>query len=134
MWRCLATQKLPANPPPTKANLLHPSSIAAKMAPTSIADLVAALPSEDSWGPASSADNMLNGVPYAPFSKGDKLGRMADWTAESKDRERQGRQQYNRNFRGMFFSHLFLFYFLFLFFLVIFCCGFGQFSFSLMAG
>ncbi|KAJ5937501.1 hypothetical protein N7454_003843 [Penicillium verhagenii] len=42
---------------------------------------------------------MLNGVPYAPFSKGDKLGRMADWTAESKDRDRQGRQQYNRNFR-----------------------------------
>lgn len=73
------------------------------MAPTSIADLVAALPAEDSWGPASSADNMLNGVPYAPFSKGDKLGRMADWTAESKDRERQGRQQYNRNFRGRFF-------------------------------
>ncbi|OQE26740.1 hypothetical protein PENSTE_c005G04903 [Penicillium steckii] len=69
------------------------------MAPTSIADLVAALPAEDSWGPSSSADNMLNGVPYAPFSKGDKLGRMADWTAESKDRERQGRQQYNRNFR-----------------------------------
>ncbi|KAJ5528392.1 hypothetical protein N7513_012551 [Penicillium frequentans] len=69
------------------------------MAPISIADLVAALPSEDSWGPSSTADNMLNGVPYAPFSKGDKLGRMADWTAESKDRERQGRQQYNRNFR-----------------------------------
>lgn len=80
------------------------------MAPTSIADLVAALPSEESWGPASSADNMLNGVPYAPFSKGDKLGRMADWTAESKDRERQGRQQYNRNFRGMFCSPLFLFF------------------------
>ncbi|KAJ5641239.1 Eukaryotic translation initiation factor 3 subunit [Penicillium lividum] len=30
------------------------------MAPISIADLVAALPSEDSWGPSSSADNMLN--------------------------------------------------------------------------
>lgn len=43
---------------------------------------------------------MLNGVPYAPFSKGDKLGRMADWTAESKSGDRQGRQQYNRNFRG----------------------------------
>lgn len=70
------------------------------MAPTSIADLVAALPAEDSWGPITAGDNMLGGVPYAPFSKGDKLGRMADWTAESKDRERQGRQQYNRNFRG----------------------------------
>lgn len=73
------------------------------MAPISIADLVAALPSEDTWGPATSGDNMLEGVPYAPFSKGDKLGRMADWTSESKDRERQGRQPYNRNFRGMFF-------------------------------
>lgn len=71
-----------------------------KMAPMSIADLVAALPAEDTWGPATSGDNMLGGVPYAPFSKGDKLGRMADWTAESKDRAGQGRQQYNRNFRG----------------------------------
>ncbi|ODM21408.1 Eukaryotic translation initiation factor 3 subunit D [Aspergillus cristatus] len=69
------------------------------MAPSSITDLVAALPAEDTWGPATSTDNMLEGVPYAPFSKGDKLGRMADWTAESKDRERGGRQQYNRNFR-----------------------------------
>ncbi|KAJ5475185.1 Eukaryotic translation initiation factor 3 subunit [Penicillium diatomitis] len=69
------------------------------MAPMSLADLVAALPAEDTWGPATSGDNMLGGVPYAPFSKGDKLGRMADWTAESKDRAGQGRQQYNRNFR-----------------------------------
>jgi len=72
------------------------------MAPTSIADLVAALPTEDSWGPVTGGDNMLNGVPYAPFSKGDKLGRMADWTAESKTGDRQGRQQYNRNFRGKY--------------------------------
>jgi translation initiation factor 3 subunit D len=43
---------------------------------------------------------MLEGVPYAPYSKADKLGRMADWT-EGKDRERGGRQQYgNRNYRG----------------------------------
>lgn len=67
----------------------------------SIADLVAGLPSADTWGPSTSTDNMLEGVPYAPFSKGDKLGRMADWTAESKDRER-GRPAYNRNFRGVF--------------------------------
>ncbi|KAI9926499.1 hypothetical protein ASPWEDRAFT_119756 [Aspergillus wentii DTO 134E9] len=69
------------------------------MAPFSIADIVAALPAEDTWGPATAGDNMLDGVPYAPFSKGDKLGRMADWTAGSGDRERQGRQNYNRNFR-----------------------------------
>lgn len=42
---------------------------------------------------------MLEGVPYAPYSKADKLGRMADWT-EGKDRERGGRQQYSgRNYR-----------------------------------
>ncbi|KAL4927054.1 eukaryotic translation initiation factor 3 subunit D [Aspergillus undulatus] len=69
------------------------------MAPISIADIVAALPAEDTWGPATSTDNMLEGVPYAPFSKGDKLGRMADWTGDSKDRERGGRQAYNRNYR-----------------------------------
>lgn len=66
----------------------------------SIADLVSGLPAEDTWGPSTSSDNMLEGVPYAPFSKGDKLGRMADWTAETKDRER-GRPAYNRNYRGM---------------------------------
>jgi translation initiation factor 3 subunit D len=73
------------------------------MAPLSIADIVAALPSEDTWGPPVPAGNTLDGVPYAPFSKGDKLGRMADWGADSKDaREgRAGRQAYNRAYRGM---------------------------------
>ncbi|KAF5583778.1 eukaryotic translation initiation factor 3 subunit D [Fusarium pseudocircinatum] len=56
-------------------------------------------PAGDGWGPAVTTETTLNGVPYAPFSKGDKLGRMADWTAEGKDRERGGRAQYNRNFR-----------------------------------
>lgn len=74
------------------------------MAPMSVADIVAALPVEDTWGPATSSDNMLGGVPYAPFSKGDKLGRMADWTAEANSRERGGRQGYNRNYRGMIFA------------------------------
>jgi len=56
---------------------------------------------------------MLDGVPYAPYSKSDKLGRMADWT-EGKDRDRGGRQQYGgRNYRGMFFyqqSHAYAMY------------------------
>lgn len=56
-------------------------------------------PAGDGWGPAVTTETTLNGVPYAPFSKGDKLGRMADWTAEGKDRDR-GRNQYNRNYRG----------------------------------
>ncbi|KAI1749394.1 eukaryotic translation initiation factor 3 subunit D [Xylaria castorea] len=68
---------------------------------TSLADIIAALPDGDGWGPATTAETTLNGVPYAPFSKGDKLGRMADWTADSKDGRdgRGGRQQYNRNYR-----------------------------------
>lgn len=78
------------------------------MAPISLLDLVSALPTSDSWGPPVSSETMLDGVPYAPYSKGDKLGRMADWT-EGKDREgRGGRQQYgNRNYRGksLTFAH-----------------------------
>lgn len=73
------------------------------MAEFSLADIIAALPSEDSWGPPTSTETTLNGVPYAPYSKGDKLGRMADWTTEGKEGRdgRGGRQQYNRNYRGM---------------------------------
>src|ERR1700712_2076912 len=72
------------------------------MAPISLSDIISSLPSEDSWGPPTSTETTLNGVPYAPYSKGDKLGRMADWTAEGKDGRdgRGGRQQYNRNYRG----------------------------------
>ncbi|KAG6303383.1 hypothetical protein E4U09_000098 [Claviceps aff. purpurea] len=55
-------------------------------------------PAGDGWGPSVTTETTLNGVPYAPFSKGDKLGRMADWTSEGKDRDR-GRNQYNRNYR-----------------------------------
>ncbi|KAI8632287.1 eukaryotic translation initiation factor 3 subunit D [Xylariaceae sp. FL1651] len=67
----------------------------------SLADLIAVLPDGDGWGPQTTTETTLNGVPYAPFSKGDKLGRMADWTADSKDGRdgRGGRQQYNRNYR-----------------------------------
>jgi translation initiation factor 3 subunit D len=70
------------------------------MAP-GLLDLVGQIPDSNSWGPPATTETTLNGVPYAPFSKGDKLGRMADWT-EGKDRERGGRQQYgNRGYRGM---------------------------------
>lgn len=74
------------------------------MAPASLLDLVQALPTTDVWGPPVTTETIYNGVPYAPFSKGDKLGRMADWTNDGKNQERGGRQQYNRNYRGM---HLF---------------------------
>ena len=73
------------------------------MAPISISEIVSALPSDEFWGPVVSMENTLDGVPYAPYSKSDKLGRMADWTAEGKDgREgRGGRQAYNRSYRGL---------------------------------
>ncbi|KAL8873019.1 MAG: hypothetical protein Q9174_001438 [Haloplaca sp. 1 TL-2023] len=65
--------------------------------PISLADIVGSLPSDETWGPPTTSDALVDGVPYAPYSKGDKLGRMADWTNEGKDREgRGGRQQYNR--------------------------------------
>lgn len=72
------------------------------MGSTSLVDLITALPDGDGWGPQTTTETTLNGVPYAPFSKGDKLGRMADWTADGKDGRdgRGGRQQYNRNYRG----------------------------------
>ena len=75
------------------------------MAPASLLDLVSALPSNDSWGPPVSNETMLDGVPYAPYSKADKLGRMADWT-DGKDRDRGGRQNYGgRNYRGEFYHN-----------------------------
>ena len=37
--------------------------------------------SPDSWGPpAEEVPPEYEDVPYAPFSKGDKLGKCADWT------------------------------------------------------
>lgn len=73
------------------------------MAPIALSDIIAALPTDDSWGPPTTSESLVEGVPYAPYSKGDKLGRMADWTSEGKDgaNGRGGRQQYNRNYRGM---------------------------------
>lgn len=68
----------------------------------SLSDIIMALPKSDTWGPPTTTETMLNGVPYQPFSKSDKLGRMADWTSDGKDGRdgRGGRMQYNRNYRG----------------------------------
>lgn len=69
----------------------------------SIKDIVATLPAEDNawgWGPPPSTEKTLDGVPYAPFSKTDKLGHMADWTSDNKDRDGRPRGQY-RGYRGM---------------------------------
>lgn len=38
----------------------------------------------DGWGPgAASVPASLQHVPYAPFSKADRLGRASDWTAQA---------------------------------------------------
>lgn len=65
----------------------------------SLVDLVDSCPPDDGWGCSVTSDITLNGVPYAPFSKGDKLSRVADWSSDSKDRDGRGRNQYNRNYR-----------------------------------
>ena len=74
------------------------------MATTSLFDIINALPKDGEWGPPTTTETTLDGVPYAPFSKGDKLGRMADWTSEGKDRERGGRQQYQQRYRDQIYG------------------------------
>ncbi|KAI9894239.1 MAG: hypothetical protein M1814_004093 [Vezdaea aestivalis] len=74
------------------------------MAPThdpysSLSSIISSLPTDDTWGPPTTTETLHNGVPYAPYSKSDKLGRMADWTTEGKEGRERGRQGYNRNYR-----------------------------------
>lgn len=72
---------------------------------TDLHAIIDSLPAEGSgWGPPTTTETMLNGVPYAPFSKGDKLGRVADWTSEGKDRERGGRQQFQNRYRDQIYG------------------------------
>lgn len=66
----------------------------------SLADTISQLSVDEEWGPETTSATTLDGVPYAPYSKGDKLGRMADWTQEGKERGDRGGRQYNRNYRG----------------------------------
>lgn len=66
----------------------------------SLADTINQLSVNDEWGPEITPSTTLDGVPYAPFSKSDKLGRMADWTQEGKEGRDRGGRQYGRNYRG----------------------------------
>lgn len=36
----------------------------------------------DGWGPTT-VPAFLEGIPFAPFSKSDKLGKAADWTNQN---------------------------------------------------
>lgn len=49
------------------------------------------------WGPASDdLPDSFKDVPYAPFSKSDKLGRVADW-AQLGEKDHGRENQGNRN-------------------------------------
>ncbi|KAH0842205.1 eukaryotic translation initiation factor 3 subunit D [Fonsecaea monophora] len=69
------------------------------MSEISLAETISAISVNDEWGPALSTTTTLDGVPYAPYSKSDKLGRMADWTQEGKEGRDRGGRQYGRNYR-----------------------------------
>lgn len=72
----------------------------------SLADTIGRLALDEEWGPENTSSTTLDGVPYAPYSKGDKLGRMADWTQEGKEGRDRGGRQYGRGFRGEFKNKL----------------------------
>lgn len=51
----------------------------------------------DSWGPYSSALlTTHHDIPYAPFSKADKLGRVADWYEPESDRDKELHRRLDR--------------------------------------
>lgn len=37
---------------------------------------------QDGWGPTTVPDQYKD-VPYAPFNKGDRVGKASDWTGQS---------------------------------------------------
>jgi hypothetical protein len=58
---------------------------------------------DNGWGPSPvMLPEKFRDIPYAPYSKADKLGRIADWsTPEQREKESSGRQRTNyRNYRG----------------------------------
>lgn len=61
----------------------------------------------DNWGPGAAVPSSLqfNQVPYAPFSKGDKLGRAADWAADLKDSKDPRKQQYGNRYRDPYHAY-----------------------------
>ncbi len=65
---------------------------------------------DNGWGPSPAMlPEKFRDIPYAPYSKADKLGKIADWsTPEQKEKESSGRSRANyRNYRGMLFiSHV----------------------------
>ncbi|CAG8724772.1 16743_t:CDS:10, partial [Racocetra fulgida] len=57
---------------------------------------------ENGWGPSPAMlPEKFRDIPYAPYSKADKLGRIADWsTPEQKEKETTGRARANYRYRA----------------------------------
>ncbi|KAK9471722.1 eukaryotic translation initiation factor 3 subunit D [Dipodascopsis tothii] len=55
-------------------------------------------PPSSAWGPPTALpENMIfKDVPYAPYSKADKLGKMADWSQDSSSHHHQQRNRQNQ--------------------------------------
>lgn len=61
---------------------------------------------DEPWGPPATVPDFLrfNDVPFAPFSKNDKLGKVADWSEPSKDLKDNKRQQH-RGYRDPYHAY-----------------------------
>lgn len=61
-------------------------------------DLSKLAPSANIWGPPAAVPDELrfSDIPFAPFSKGDKIGKAADWNSN----ENYGKDQKDKNKRG----------------------------------
>ncbi|CAG8552828.1 217_t:CDS:10 [Diversispora eburnea] len=62
---------------------------------------------ENGWGPSPAMlPEKFRDIPYAPYSKADKLGRIADWTTpEQKEKEATGRQRQNYRYRDQYTAY-----------------------------
>lgn len=58
------------------------------------------------WGPTTIPEALkFNGAPYAPFSKGDKLGKAADWSADPAKEARDQKRAQSRGFRDPYHAY-----------------------------
>lgn len=62
--------------------------------------------SDAPWGPPATVPEALrfNDVPYAPYFKGDKLGKLSDWTDPNKD-AKDNKRPSHRNYRDPYHAY-----------------------------
>ena len=59
------------------------------------------------WGPSDDVPKNLqfDGFAYAPFSKGDKLGKVADWAADPAKEAKDQKRAQGRGFRDPYYAY-----------------------------